>query len=345
MFLIILYFNKIALFLNSHYNKKMNELDMLKIIQNKLSRTEFLGNDCAKIYDYVSHLPLIVTHDTLVQDVHFSLNTTNPYELAIKSVSVNVSDLRASLALPKYLSISLSMPENISSSFVEKFYEGIEFACNKYKCCVCGGDLTKSDKIVISICAIGQQIRRLEVGRQYAQEGDLVLLFGKVGYSDIGLRELTVNNQEKSIFTQAHLQPEIDLDLIYKFSELPLTSLCAMDTSDGLADVVYKISTASNCSIEINGNNLPISDDFMKKCTELNLDYKKVLMYGAEDFSLITTLNPEYARILNVDDFSIIGKVINSSVSPVSKIKFKDEVFEINEETIKTNTYQHFYNK
>ena len=317
----------------------MNELDILKIINNKLSRTEFLGNDCAKIYDYVANLPLIVTHDTLVEDVHFSLSTTNPFELAIKSVSVNISDLRASLALPKYLSISLSMPKSISSNFIEQFYEGIEAACKKYKCCVSGGDLTRSDKIVISICAIGQQIRRLEVGRQYAQDGDLILLFGNVGYSDIGLRELTLNNKSKSIFTQAHLAPEINIDDIYKFSELPLTSLCAMDTSDGLADAVYKISKASNCALEINGENLPACDDFKNKCKEFNIDYKQVLMYGAEDFSLIATLNPEYARILNIPDFHIIGKV-HPKGTP--KIKFKDETIEITENCIKNNTYKHF---
>lgn len=320
----------------------MNELDMLKIIHSKLSRTEFLGNDCAKIYDYVANLPLIVTHDTLVEDVHFSLNTTTPYDLAMKAVSVNVSDLKASLALPKYLSISLSMPKDISSDFIEQFYEGIEAACKKYKCCLSGGDLTRSDKIVISICAIGQQIRRLEVGRQYAQDGDLVLLFGKVGYSDIGLRELTVNNQEKSIFTQAHLSPEINLDDVYKFSELPLTSLCAMDTSDGLADAIFKISQASKCTIEINGDNLPICEEFKNKCEQLRLDYKKILMYGAEDFSLIATLNPEYARILNIPDFSIIGKVHKNANSQTSIIKFKDEIFEIDENAIKSNAYNHF---
>ena len=320
----------------------MNELDMLKIIHSKLSRTEFLGNDCAKIYDYVSTLPLIVTHDTLVEDVHFSLLTTNPFELAMKAVSVNVSDLKASLALPRYLSISLSMPEDVSNDFIEKFYEGIEAACQKYKCCICGGDLTKSEKIVISICAIGQQVRRIEVGRQYAQEGDLVLLFGNVGYSDLGLRELQKNPKEKSIYTKAHLSPEVNIDDVYRFSELPLTNLCAMDTSDGLADAVFKISRASNCKMEINGENLPISDDFLKKCNDLDVDYKKVLLYGAEDFSLVVTLNAEYARILNIPDFHIIGKVCSKNDNMSSFVKFKNEVHEIDEYTIKENTYNHF---
>ena len=199
-------------------------------------------------------------------------------------------------------------------------------------------------KIVISICAIGQQIRRIEVGRQYAEDGDLVLLFGKVGYSDIGLRELTINNQTKSVFTQAHLAPEIELEDVYKFSELPLTSLCAMDTSDGLADAVYKISKASNCTLEINGDNLPICEKFKNKCNQFNIDYKNVLMYGAEDFSLLVTLNPEYARILNISEFSIIGKVTKTTDKINSLIKFGDECFEINEKNIKDKTFSHFLN-
>ena len=121
-----------------------------------------------------------------------------------------------------------------------------------------------------------------------------------------------------------------------------MTSLCAMDTSDGLADAIYKISEASNCTLEINGNNLPISKEFLEKCDEFDLDYKKTLLYGAEDFSLVVTLNPEYARILNIPEFSIIGKVVANSNTRNSIVKFGCDVFEINESSIRENTYKHF---
>ena len=109
-----------------------------------------------------------------------------------------------------------------------------------------------------------------------------------------------------------------------------------------MADAVYKISEASNCLIEIDGDNLPMSEEFISICDNFNCDYRDVLLYGAEDFSLITTLNPEYARILNVPDFSIIGKVVSSSTSDASIIKFKDKIIEINENTVKINSYKHF---
>ena len=115
-----------------------------------------------------------------------------------------------------------------------------------------------------------------------------------------------------------------------------------MDTSDGLADAIYKIALSSNCTLQINGSNLPINDDFIKKCDELNIDYKNVLLYGAEDFSLLVTLNSEYARILDIPEFSIIGKVVTNSTAQVSSVKFGDEVIYINEEMIKNNAYNHF---
>ena len=320
----------------------MNEFDILEIISSKLSSTEFLGNDCAKIYDYVASLPLIVTQDTLVEDVHFSLNTTNPFELAVKSITVNVSDLRASLALPKYISISLSLPQNISKAFVEKFYEGIEAACKMYKCCVCGGDLTRSDKIVISICAIGQQIRRIEAGRQYAEEGDLVLLFGSAGDSALGLLELAENSSANTAFTKAHLSPEIDLDAVYKFSELPITKFCAMDTSDGLADAIYKISMASKCVLDVDVSNIPLTEDFKNVCKKFNRNIFETILFGAEDFSLLVTMNAEYARILNIPDFHIIGRVVESSENPISVVRFGEQSYLIDEKLIKSATYKHF---
>ena len=47
----------------------MKELDFLKIINNSLDNPEYLGDDCA----YLDEAGLFVTHDTLVEDVHFSL--------------------------------------------------------------------------------------------------------------------------------------------------------------------------------------------------------------------------------------------------------------------------------
>ena len=68
----------------------MNELDYLKIINKKLTDNSFIGDDCAFLpVEFLGCNGLHVTQDSLVQDVHFSLDTTTPYLLGRKSVCVN----------------------------------------------------------------------------------------------------------------------------------------------------------------------------------------------------------------------------------------------------------------
>ena len=84
----------------------MNEFEILDVINNRLSSSEFLGDDCTFLEDW----NIFVTHDTLVEDVHFTMHTTSPYLLGRKSVAVNLSDLAAALCEAKYITVSLSMP-------------------------------------------------------------------------------------------------------------------------------------------------------------------------------------------------------------------------------------------
>ena len=95
----------------------MKEKDFINIIKNTLN-SKYIGDDCANLTD----LGIVVTQDSLVEDVHFSLKYFTPYQLGFKSVIVNVSDVVASGAEPKYLTISLSLPNNIEEKFVEEFH-------------------------------------------------------------------------------------------------------------------------------------------------------------------------------------------------------------------------------
>ena len=79
----------------------MKEFLFLNKIVTTLSNPQYLGDDCA----YLEELGIVVTQDTLVEDVHFSREYTNAYKLGYKSVIVNLSDIYASGATPKYISI------------------------------------------------------------------------------------------------------------------------------------------------------------------------------------------------------------------------------------------------
>lgn len=321
----------------------MNELDILSVINNELSFTEFIGNDCAELTQHDFSKSLYVTHDTLVEGVHFSLDTISPYQLGVKSVLVNISDLCAALAQPTYLSISLSMPKDVSASFVVDFYKGINAACKRFGCFVSGGDLTRSEKVIISICAIGQQSTSVEVGRDKAEEGDAVVLCGYAGSSAIGLLELQENHLAKTQYTMAHLNPEIGFGAALKLSLLSPKSLATMDTSDGLADAIYKISKASGKVIHIDGDKIPVMKGFSERCKHFGVDENYIKLFGAEDFALLFTIKPEYLEKLENIDYTVIGKVCGANSSPISVVKFagKDDIL-LTEDLIKKQTFHHF---
>ena len=69
----------------------MNEKELIKIIKSTLN-SEYIGDDCA----YLPDLGIVVTQDSLVEDVHFKLDFITPFQLGYKSVTVNISDVCAS---------------------------------------------------------------------------------------------------------------------------------------------------------------------------------------------------------------------------------------------------------
>ena len=83
----------------------MKEQDFINIIKKQIG-TEYIGDDCAFLKD----LGIVVTQDSLVEDVHFKMNWCTPYQLGFKAVTVNISDVLASGAEPKYVTIALSLP-------------------------------------------------------------------------------------------------------------------------------------------------------------------------------------------------------------------------------------------
>lgn len=130
----------------------MKEDIFINIIKQALPESaSYIGDDTA----YIREKDLILTQDTLIEDIHFRTRTITPYYLGRKSIAVNLSDIAAAGGVPCYVLISLSMPKNIDENFIKEFYKGVNSICKEHNTLVVGGDLTASEKIVISICVIG----------------------------------------------------------------------------------------------------------------------------------------------------------------------------------------------
>lgn len=316
----------------------MKELNFLKIIAEQLKNNNYLGDDCA----YLKELGIFVTQDTLVEDVHFSLDTTSPYLLGKKLISVNLSDLASALATPKYVAVSMSLPSNIDEQFVSDLYKGINDVCKKFKVSVIGGDITSSEKIVLSVCAIGKKTSKFITSRSFANKGDYIITTGTYGSSACGLYALMNFLYADNELIKAHLEPVPKVQEAKKLSKLLSSNVAGIDTSDGLIDALYKISEASGRSIQLDFDNVPVSDKVIEFCNINNLDYKNFVLWGGEDFEVIFTVPEETYNKIDKTQFKLIGRVLNKTKNSVVHIKSNNFNLKVTKDIFEKKSYNHF---
>lgn len=256
----------------------LKEQEFIEIIKKQIG-TEYIGDDCA----YLKDLGIVVSQDSLVEGVHFRLDWCTPCQLGYKAVTVNISDILASGAVPKYITIALSLPKNITEEFVEEFYKGAKSALRGAK--IVGGDITGADKVYISITAIGVTANHRISSRSHAKEGYKVIVTSDFGKSSAGLNELIKGGNNLELI-RAHLEPILDEDFASEISGQINTDYAMMDASDGLADALFKIAEASNLSIV---------SDYIEG------------MFGAEDYKIVAAVPEEF--LANLSTYKVIGEV------------------------------------
>ncbi len=261
----------------------MKEKDFINIIKNTLN-SKYIGDDCANLTD----LGIVVTQDSLVEDVHFSLKYFTPYQLGFKSVIVNVSDVVASGAEPKYLTISLSLPNNIEEKFVEEFYKGCKAACGD-EVEIVGGDITGSDKIFVSVCAIGATKNHKISSRKNAKVGYKVVIAGEHGSSDIGLKLLQKGEFSPKELVDKHLMPNAQVEFGRLVGENVKEDYAMMDTSDGLMDALSVIAKESGVLLEVD------FDKFLHNSLIENYEnWQNSVLFGGEDYGIIAAIPEKY---------------------------------------------------
>lgn len=291
----------------------MKEKELIDIIKTIVG-SEYIGDDCA----YLKDLGIVITQDSLVEDIHFSLKNSTPYQLGWKSVMVNISDVCASGAEPKYLTIALSLPNYVDENFVKDFYEGVQDAAKDVK--VVGGDITGADKIFISVTAIGSTKNRKISSRSNAKIGHKIIVSGEHGNSAMGLKLLSQG--EDNVFTRAHLMPKAQINFSKEIAENIDCDYAMMDTSDGLADALYQIAKASGVNLKIDSKKIPHSQ-------KVPLD---MVLYGGEDYQLVACV-PE-SILDKISKYTVIGCVVEGN----GKLQIDNKIIE----NIEDKIFNHF---
>lgn len=255
------------------------EKELIKLIKNTLN-SSYIGDDCA----YLKDLGIVISQDSLVEDIHFLRDKISPWQLGWKTASVNISDICASGAQPKYMTVALSLPKEINTEFVKEFYDGLKSACDGVE--IVGGDITAADKIFISATAIGSDKGRNISSRANAQPGQKIVIAGVHGSSAAGLKLLLEGKSEPEKLIKAHLEPVAQLEFSRKIATVQTDKYAMMDTSDGLMDALSQISEASGVGIDINFDKIPV-DEEIKSFT----NWQELVLFGGEDYGLVATVD------------------------------------------------------
>jgi thiamine-monophosphate kinase len=181
----------------------------------------------------------VVTQDALLEGVHFRLDWISWRELGFRAAAVNISDLAASGAEPEGLVVSLAARSDTAVSDVVELYEGLAEAGVP----VIGGDTSTSDRLVLSVTALGRSER--VPGRGGAVPGDVLVVTGPLGAAGAAFR------------AERYARPPLRLA---EGKELAAAAHALIDVSDGLARDAGHIAARSGCRLVIDLELVPLAD-------------------------------------------------------------------------------------
>jgi thiamine-monophosphate kinase len=298
--------------MNFNEEQVISELSLIFMQSNKENSRVIVGiGDDAAVVATGHHS--VITTDMAIEDVHFKREWSSAFEIGSKIAVANLADIYAMGADPRYLVIALTLTGNEEMGWIKELARGIAETAAKSDAVVVGGDLSRAEKIMISITALGDS--RLHITRSGAQIGDSIYLSGIPGWSRAGFEILTKNLPHTPAFARALSQfksPELDPVLMRSFKSAH--ALC--DVSDSLLIQAAQISTASSVAIEIDTKKIEKSDGFADLAAvarALDCDVWDFVLGGGEDHVLLAT---------GVDLPGIcVGRVVDGSGVQVLEMK------------------------
>ena len=252
----------------------------LKWLQSQIGASEevVLGpTDDAALVDFESGEHAVLSTDMLMDGVDFVCSDHDLALVGRKCMAVNLSDIAAMGATPKYALVSLSIPSSWSAADIQKLMEGILGIARNYGVHVVGGDTNRwKHPLAVSITAIGTVTVGEAWRRQGARVGDRLVVTGPCGGSILG-KHLEFSPRIKEA---AWLRQKTGVH-------------AAIDVSDGLAWDTFQLATASGVGVVLNQEDIPITP----AARDLARDSEKTPLHHAlndgEDFEIVMAIDPQ----------------------------------------------------
>jgi thiamine-monophosphate kinase len=196
-------------------------------------------------------------------------------------------------AKPKYLLVAAAITEANNLEVVTELANGIKSVADKFEVAVIGGDLSKGEKMSLSITAFGE-LSKNPILRSGAKVGDLVYVSALPGLSAAGLAILGRGLDRPRYVVDAHLNPKLTAP-----NELIAVANSMCDISDGVATDGSNIAKASEVDIDLSKQLISHAagfSDLKELADELGEDIFDWILSGGEDHFFLATVDPKNAK-------------------------------------------------
>ncbi len=233
---------------------------------------------------------LVVTTDSMVEGVHFERRWLYGLNLGRRLAAVNLSDIAAMGAEPRFALISFAIPSATPASFVEDIEGGAVQELARHGACVVGGNVTSTrGPLVCDMTLMGACVRGRAWQRR-AHAGDAIVVVGELGAAAAGVALLKAGKKTGPL-VRAYVRPAPRLDVSGVLAGTRLVR-GAIDVSDGLSSDLIHLCEAGGVGCEIHAHALPIARGVRAFCTARRVDPIEWSLHAGEDYALILAIPP-----------------------------------------------------
>jgi thiamine-monophosphate kinase len=317
----------------------MSEFNLIKEYFTRPSKNADLGvgDDAALVSASPGH-QLAISTDMSVAGTHF-FNTCPPYFIGWKSLAVNISDMAAMGASPKWATLAISIP-NTDKAWLSEFSRGFFSCADAFNVSLIGGDTTRGP-LNISVQIMGEVPNGQAVRRDGAKSGDEIWVSGSLGGAALAVHKIQKNTLDakkpgdQSLLEKLQCpQPRISLGLALRG-----IAHSAIDLSDGLIADLGHILDSSKLGATIDWSKIPHFDSVPENLSIENI--QSFALAGGDDYELcFTAPSNRHSDIIN------IGKSLGIPLSQVGTIKANEGLIVLDDEnnpiSIQGTGYDHF---
>jgi thiamine-monophosphate kinase len=238
-----------------------------------------VGDDAAVVRPGAGDL--VLTTDALVEGSHFVRAASVPRDLGYRAIAVNVSDIAAMAASPRFALAALTLPGDVDAAYVTELIGGMRDACAEHGCLLVGGNLARGRELTLAVTLTGEVAPGRAVTRAGARIGDALVVTGELGTSAAARRLRDDASRWNDDDRAALRRAERPVARVGEAQVLARHGVTAMiDVSDGLALDLSRLCRASGTGARVDLTAVPVA-------ASATLDEA---VAGGEDYELLAAI-------------------------------------------------------